>query len=77
MLQEKIFNIKSEKEFNKIVAILTEGEKSLPLFIENEENLYLIPEFEKLALEKTNLILSYLGKEINDEYKAKDDDEIL
>ncbi|TXD50285.1 MULTISPECIES: cation:proton antiporter [unclassified Polaribacter] len=57
-------SITSEEEFTRIVSILVEEEKSIPLFIEKDKGIYLIAEFEKLALEKKDLVLSYLGKDM-------------
>lgn len=63
--------INSEEEYNKILEFLAGEEKSIPLFIEKGKGLYLIAEFEKDGLEKTDLVLSYLGKDIGDAYKTK------
>lgn len=67
----KEVSINSEAEYNKIFTILAKEEKSIPLFIEKEESLYLIPEFEKLDLEKKDITLSYLGKDVGDDYKIE------
>ena len=56
--------IKTEAEYNNILELFSREEKSIPLFIENEKGIYLIPEFEKTAEIKENLILSYLGKKL-------------
>jgi len=71
----KEVSINSEEEYTKIFTILAKEEKSIPLFIEIEDNLYLIPEFEKLDLDKKNILLSYLGKDVGDEYKIQIDQE--
>ena len=71
----KEVSISSEEEYNKIFEILANEEKSIPLFIEKEEGLYLIPEFEKLDIEKTGIILSYLGKDVGEDYKVDLDQE--
>jgi hypothetical protein len=39
-------------------------EKSIPLFIEKDKGLYLVPEFEKTTEERKELVLSYLGKKL-------------
>ena len=67
----KEVSISSEEEYEKIFEILANEEKSIPLFIEKEEGLYLIPEFEKLDIEKTGIILSYLGKDVGEDYKVE------
>lgn len=63
--------ISSKEEYEKIFKILANEEKSIPLFIEKEDGLYLIPEFEKLDTEKKGIILSYLGKDVGDDYKIE------
>ncbi|WP_439130926.1 cation:proton antiporter [Polaribacter sp.] len=67
----KEVKINNEKEYDAILALLAKEEKSIPLFIENEKGLYLIAEVEKEKMEKKNLVLSYLGKEISNSYKEK------
>ncbi len=54
----------SEKEYYKILDLLALEEKSIPLFIEKDKGLYLVPEFEKTTEERKELILFYLGKKI-------------
>ena len=54
--------INSEEEYTKIFNTLASSEKSIPLFIEKDNNLFLLPEFEKSDEIKENLTLSYLGK---------------
>ena len=71
----KEVSISSEEEYEKIFEILANEEKSIPLFIEKEEGLYLIPEFEKLDIEKNGIILSYLGKDVGEDYKVEIDQE--
>jgi NhaP-type Na+/H+ or K+/H+ antiporter len=56
--------IKTEAEYNNILELFSKEEKSIPLFIEDGKGIYLIPEFEKIAEIKENLILSYLGKKM-------------
>ena len=56
--------IKTEKAYYNILRLFSKEEKSIPLFIEKGEVIYLIPEFEKTAEAKENLILSYLGKQL-------------
>jgi len=46
------------------LRLFSKEEKSIPLFIEKGDGIYLIPEFEKTAEAKENLILSYLGKQL-------------
>ena len=56
--------IKTEAAYHKVLALFSKEEKSIPLFIEKGDGIYLIPEFEKTAEVKENLILSYLGKKL-------------
>tara|TARA_R110002126_G_scaffold286314_2_gene437917 strand:- start:14873 stop:16720 length:1848 start_codon:yes stop_codon:yes gene_type:complete len=56
--------INSDDEYTKILGLLANEEKSIPLFIENSKGLYLISEFERDQFKKENLKLSYLGKVI-------------
>jgi NhaP-type Na+/H+ or K+/H+ antiporter len=56
--------IKTEADYNNILELFSKEEKSIPLFIEDGKGIYLIPEFEKIAEIKENLILSYLGKKM-------------
>ncbi len=67
----KEVKIENEQEYDAVLKMLAKEEKSIPLFIENEKGLYLIAEVEKEEMEKKNLVLSYLGKEISDSYKEK------
>ena len=62
--------VASEAEYNKILELLSNEEKSIPLFLEKGEGVYLIPEFEKTDEPKENLTLCYLGKNIGDSYKT-------
>ena len=62
--------VASEAEYNKILELLSNEEKSIPLFLEKGEGVYLIPEFEKTDEPKENLTLCYLGKNIGDSYKS-------
>ncbi|MFK8059974.1 MAG: cation:proton antiporter [Polaribacter sp.] len=62
--------IANEDEYHKILELLSKEEKSIPLFIEKGEGIYLIPEFEKTEESKEGLILSYLGKEVEKSYKS-------
>ena len=55
----------SEEEYLKILGVLIQEEKSIPLFIEKDRGIYLIAEFEKQEVEKKDLVLSYLGKEMD------------
>ena len=54
--------ISNQKDYESILGILSKEEKSIPLFIETEEGIYLLPEFEKNNTSKENLKLYYLGK---------------
>ncbi|KGL60822.1 MULTISPECIES: sodium:proton antiporter [unclassified Polaribacter] len=54
----------SEKEYYKTLDLLALEEKSIPLFIEKDKGLYLVPEFEKTTEERKELVLSYLGKKL-------------
>ncbi len=60
----------NEEEYNSIIKLLTKEKKSIPLFIERDKEIYLIPEFENTNEPKDNLILSYLGKDISEIYKS-------
>lgn len=64
--------VRNEKEYQNIIEILSKEEKAVPLFIQNKKGIYLIAEFEKAKQEKTDLIFSYLGKDIGDSYKIMD-----
>ena len=57
--------ITSAKQYYKILGMLALEEKSIPLFIEKDEGLFLIPEFDKSNKDKENCILFYLGKTVN------------
>lgn len=57
--------ITSENHYKRVLERLFKEEKSIPLFIEKGNGLFLIAEFEKENLPKKDLILSYLGKEID------------
>lgn len=67
--------INSDEEYTKILGLLANEEKSIPLFIENSKGLYLISEFERDQFIKENLKLSYLGKVIvnDDSLSSKKD----
>jgi NhaP-type Na+/H+ or K+/H+ antiporter len=54
--------ISNQKEYESILALLSKEEKSIPLFVETEEGIYLLPEFEKNNTSKENIKLYYLGK---------------
>ncbi len=56
--------ITSVKEYKKILGLFAVEEKSIPLFIEKGEGLYLIAEFEKMKEDKEECILHYLGKRL-------------
>ena len=58
--------INSTEEYQKILELLALEEKSIPLFIEKDKDLYLVPEFEKTSEEKKGITLSYLGKKLVD-----------
>lgn len=60
--------IKDEQEYNTILGLLSKEEKSIPLFIEKGKGIYLVTEFERTEEKKENLVLSYLGKELD--YKS-------
>jgi NhaP-type Na+/H+ or K+/H+ antiporter len=57
--------ISSEELYNKILKSLSKEEKSIPLFIEKDDGIYLIPEFEKTDETKESLTLFYLGKKMD------------
>ncbi len=54
--------ISNQKDYESILALLSEEEKSIPLFVETEQGIYLLPEFEKNNTSKENIKLYYLGK---------------
>ncbi|MFT7442559.1 MAG: NhaP-type Na+/H+ or K+/H+ antiporter [Maribacter sp.] len=56
--------ITSVNEYKKILGLFAVEEKSIPLFIEKGEELYLIAEFEKMKEDKEECILHYLGKRL-------------
>ncbi len=62
--------ITSEEEYLKILELLALEEKSIPLFVETSGNIYLIPEFDKRQEAIEKITLSYLGKNIGDNYKS-------
>ena len=62
--------IDNETEYNAILDALSKEEKSIPLFVEKGQGIFLVPEFDKTEETKENLILSYLGKNIGDVYKS-------
>ena len=62
--------IKNPEEYDRILDLLANEEKSVPLFIENKQGIFLITEFEQNVFDKKNITLSYLGKEIGDGYKS-------
>ena len=55
-------NISNQKEYDSSLEILSKEEKSIPLFIETKEGIYILPEFEKNNTSKENIKLYYLGK---------------
>ena len=56
--------INCDEDYTNILDALSKEEKSIPLFIEKGEGIYLIPEFEKTEEAKEGLTLSYLGKKM-------------
>ncbi|WP_298767652.1 sodium:proton antiporter [uncultured Polaribacter sp.] len=56
--------IENEQKYNTVLDLLSNEEKSIPLFVENKKGIFLIPEFEKAGDVKENLTLSYLGKKL-------------
>jgi len=58
-------NISNQKEYNSLLEVLSKGEKSIPLFVENKQGIYLLPEFEKNKFAKEDITLFYLGKVVN------------
>ncbi len=63
-------NIKNEQEYQNVLQILSKEEKSVPLFVEINNNIYVVPEFESLNIIKENFSFHYLGKVINENYKS-------
>ncbi len=63
----EIFEVKinSEEEYITTFSKLYNEVKSVPLFVKNGKNLYLIPEFENKNEKKENISLVYLGKNVN------------
>lgn len=58
-------NISNQKEYDSFLEMLSKEEKSIPLFVENKQGIYLLAEFEKNNHTKENLKLFYLGKILN------------
>ena len=58
-------NISNQKEYNSLLEVLSKEEKSIPLFVENNQGIYLLPEFEKNKFAKEDITLFYLGKVVN------------
>ena len=58
-------NIVDQKEYKTLLEKFSKEEKSIPLFIENKQGIYLLPEFEKNNHAKENIKLFYLGKVLN------------
>jgi NhaP-type Na+/H+ or K+/H+ antiporter len=56
--------IETAAQYQNILGLLSKEEKSIPLFIEKGQGIYLIPEFEKTKEVKEHLTLSYLGKKL-------------
>ncbi|APG64621.1 cell shape-determining protein [Tenacibaculum todarodis] len=63
----EIYEIKinNEEEYIETFSKLYNEVKSVPLFVKNGKNLYLIPEFENKNEKKENISLVYLGKNVN------------
>ena len=59
-------DVTTEEEYNNMFSKLFNELKSIPLFVKKDEDLYLIPEFEKSGLPKDNCKLIYLGKTIKE-----------
>ena len=66
--------IQNETEYSNIIEMLAKEEKSVPLFIENKQGIYLLTELEQNVFDKKNITLSYLGKDLGDGYKSKSKD---
>lgn len=66
--------IQNETEYNNILEMLAKEEKSVPLFIENKQGIYLLTELEQNVFDKKNITLSYLGKDLGDGYKSRSKD---
>ena len=58
-------NISNQKEYDSFLEKLSKEEKSIPLFVENKQGIYLLAEFEKKNHTKENFKLFYLGKILN------------
>jgi len=58
-------NISNQKEYDSLLEVLSKEEKSIPLFVENKQGIYLLPEFEKNKFAKEDITLFYLGKVVN------------
>ncbi|MEE9407758.1 MAG: sodium:proton antiporter [Polaribacter sp.] len=56
--------VENEIEYNNVLDVLSKVEKSIPLFVEKGEKIYLIPEFEKTNETKEGLTLPYLGMKL-------------
>ena len=58
-------NISNQKEYDSLLEVLSKEEKSIPLFVENKQGIYLLSEFEKNKFAKEDITLFYLGKVVN------------
>ncbi|TXD47178.1 cation:proton antiporter [Polaribacter sp. IC073] len=64
----KIYEVEIETNdaYNTLISKLFKESRSVPLFIKKDENIYLIPEFEKLDEPQENCTLVYLGKPLEE-----------
>ncbi|WP_435415116.1 cation:proton antiporter [Polaribacter aestuariivivens] len=58
--------ISTEDAYEAMISKLFRESRSVPLFVKKEEEMYLIPEFEKLEEPKENCTLVYLGKPLEE-----------
>jgi hypothetical protein len=56
--------INSEEEYKNMLSKLFNELRSVLLFVKKEDNMYLIPEFEKSGETKEDCTLIYLGKNV-------------
>jgi hypothetical protein len=56
--------IASEEDYKTMISQTFKVVKSVPLFVKKDDNLFLLPEFEKFEGSKDNCTLIYLGKNV-------------
>ncbi|AUC84595.1 cell shape-determining protein [Polaribacter sp. ALD11] len=68
----KIYEVEIETSdaYNTLISKLYKESRSVPLFVKKDENIYLIPEFEKLDEPQEDCTLVYLGKPLEENKKS-------